>query len=98
VPDITLVRNEQLQNQIFTQPPIAVFEILSPEDLAVRLFEKLEQYARMRIPNITIVEPYGARLHRKHVNGKIIPCFDGNLRLEGTEAFVDWKEIEALLA
>jgi Uma2 family endonuclease len=98
VPDITHVRNEQLQNQILTQPPIAVFEILSPEDLAARLFEKLEQCARMGIPNIIIVEPYGARLHRQHVNGKIIPCFDGILRLEGTEAFVDWKEIEALLA
>jgi hypothetical protein len=29
VPDITLVRNEELQDQILTQPPIAVFEILS---------------------------------------------------------------------
>jgi Uma2 family endonuclease len=98
VPDITLVRNEQLQNQIPTQPPIAGFEILSPEDRAARLFEKLEQYARMGIPSIIIAEPYGARLHRKQVNGKLIPCFDGILRLEGTEAFVDWKEIEALLA
>jgi hypothetical protein len=52
----------------------------------------------MGIPNAIIVEPYGARLHRKYVNGKMIPCFDGMLRLEGNEAFVDWKEIEALLA
>jgi Uma2 family endonuclease len=98
VPDITLVRNDELQDQILTRPPIAVFEILSPEDRVSRLFEKLEQYERMGIPNIIIVEPAGERLHRKYVKGKMIPCFDGILRLDGTEAFVDWNEIEALLA
>jgi len=98
VPDITLVRNEELQDQILTRPPIAVFEILSPEDRVSRLFEKLELYEQMGIPNIIVVEPTGARLHRKYVNGNMVPCFDGILRLDGTEAFVDWKEIEALLA
>jgi Uma2 family endonuclease len=98
VPDITLVRNDELQDQILTRPPIAVFEILSPEDRAARLFEKLEQYQLMGIPNIIIVEPSGARLHRKYLNGKMIPCNEGILRLDGTEAFVDWKEVEALLA
>ena len=98
VPDITLVRNDELQDKILTRPPIAVFEILSPEDRVSRLFEKLEQYERMGIPNIVIVEPAGERFHRKYVSGKMIPCFDGILRLDGTEAFVDWKEIEALLA
>ena len=98
VPAITLVRNAELQDQILTRPPIAVFEILSPEDRVSRLFEKLEQYERMGIPNIIIVEPTGARLHRKYVSGKMIPCNEGILRLDGTEAFVDWKEIETLLA
>jgi hypothetical protein len=52
----------------------------------------------MGIPNIIIVEPTGVRLHRKYVNGKLIPCNEGILRLDGTEAFVDGKDIEALLA
>lgn len=98
VPDITLVRNAELQDQILTLPPLAVFEILSPEDRVSRLFEKLEQYDIMGIPNIIIVEPTGARLHRKYVNGKMIPSNEGILHLDGTEAFVDWKEIEMLLA
>lgn len=98
VPDITLVSNEQLKDQILSTPPIAVFEILSPEDRVSRLFEKLEAYERMGIPNIIVVEPTGARLHRRYVNGKMVPCDEGTLSLVGTEAFVDWKKIEALLA
>nr|WP_269430975.1 Uma2 family endonuclease [Silvibacterium bohemicum] len=98
IPDITLVRNEELQDQILTRPPIAVFEILSPDDRVSRLFEKLEQYKRMEIPNIILVEPAGARLHRKYVDGELIPCNEDILRLDRTEAFVNWKDVEALLA
>ena len=97
VPDITLVGAGQLQDRILNRPPVAVFEILSPEDRVSRIFEKLEEYERMGIPNIIIVEPSGGRLHRRYVNGQMIPCFEGILHLDATEAFIDWKEIEALL-
>ena len=53
------------------------------EDRVSRLLEKLEQYQRIGIPNIIIVELTGVRLHRKYVNGKLIPCNEGILRLDG---------------
>ncbi len=97
VPDITLVRNDEVRDQILDRPPIAVFEILSPDDRLIRVFEKLQEYERMGIPNIIIVEPMGMRLHRKYVKGSMIPCKEDILAIEGTDAFVDWKTVEAML-
>ncbi len=43
--------------RIITHPPIAVFEVLSPEDTFSRLKRKLEDYRTMGIPHIWIVDP-----------------------------------------
>ncbi len=42
--------------QIVTHPPIAVFEVLSPEDTLSRLKRKLEDYRTMG-PHIWVIDP-----------------------------------------
>jgi Uma2 family endonuclease len=42
-------RNQPIE-QIITHPPVAVFEILSPEDSMTRILRKLRDYADMGIP------------------------------------------------
>src|SRR5271170_1669904 len=49
VPDVTILDRDWPVEQIITQPPLAVFEILSPEDSLQRLKRKLEDYATMGI-------------------------------------------------
>lgn len=57
VPDVTVLESSHPQEQIITHAPIAVFEILSPEDTVKRLKHKLEDYAAMGIPQIWVIDP-----------------------------------------
>ena len=45
------------KEQIVTLPPIAVFEVLSPEDRISRIMSKLADYSAMGIPQIWVVDP-----------------------------------------
>jgi Uma2 family endonuclease len=57
VPDVVVLDSSAPVEQITTHAPIAVFEILSPEDTVKRLKHKLEDYAVMGIPQIWVVDP-----------------------------------------
>jgi Uma2 family endonuclease len=49
VPDVTVLDRDRPIEQVITQPPLAVFEILSPEDTMTRTLEKLRDYERMGV-------------------------------------------------
>jgi len=57
VSDVAVLDSAAPVEQITTHAPIAVFEILSPEDTVKRLKHKLEDYAAMGIPQIWVVDP-----------------------------------------
>ena len=57
VPDVAVLDFDQPVEQIATRPPIAVFEVLSPEDTVRRLRRKLDDYAKMGIPQIWVIDP-----------------------------------------
>jgi Uma2 family endonuclease len=57
VPDIAILDSSAPVEQIATHAPVAVFEVLSPEDTVKRLKHKLEDYAAMGIPQIWVVDP-----------------------------------------
>jgi Uma2 family endonuclease len=57
VPDVTLLSRAAPREQIITHPPVAVFEILSPEDSMTRTLEKLADHERMGIGAIWLIEP-----------------------------------------
>jgi Uma2 family endonuclease len=73
VPDVTVLDRSLPIEQIITHPPIAVFEVLSPEDTLLRLKRKLADYHTMGIPQIWVVDPEDgsfsryedSQLHRK---------------------------------
>jgi Uma2 family endonuclease len=64
VPDVTVLDRTRPLEQIVTHPPIAVFEVLSPEDTVRRIQRKLKDYAAMGIPQIWIVDPEIGRFQR----------------------------------
>ena len=55
VPDVTLLSRSAPREQIITHPPLAVFEILSPEDSMTRMLEKLADYEQMGIGAIWVI-------------------------------------------
>lgn len=64
VPDTTVLDRRPPREQIITQPPRAIFEVLSPEDRAQRMTRKLGDYAAMGVGEIWVVNPEGPEFFR----------------------------------
>lgn len=64
VPDVTILDRDQPTEKIITRPPLAVFEVLSPEDTMQRLKRKLEDYRTMGIPEIWVIDPQDGAYYR----------------------------------
>jgi Uma2 family endonuclease len=64
VPDVTVLDRDRPIEQIITRPPLAVFEVLSPEDSLQRLKRKLEDYRAMGIPEIWVIDPQDSTFYR----------------------------------
>jgi Uma2 family endonuclease len=95
VPDVTVLSRSAPVEQITVTPPLAVFEILSPENTMTGMLEKLADYERMGISGIWVIEP------KKHVAygysaGKLetvqtlgLPTLGVTFTLENIAAFID---------
>lgn len=94
VPDVAMLDRSNPIEQIPTRPPVAVFEILSPEDTVIRMMRKLEDYRRMGIPQIWLIEPR-ISCFRRYVDGGLILGSLFDERDKGIR--FDLCEIEALL-
>uniref|UniRef100_A0A7V4XQR7 Uma2 family endonuclease n=1 Tax=Acidobacterium capsulatum TaxID=33075 RepID=A0A7V4XQR7_9BACT len=60
VPDVVILENTgplKEMEQIVRTPPLAVFEVLSPEDKLVRVLEKLADYEAMGVRGIFVINP-----------------------------------------
>lgn len=57
IADLCLVLRSQPVEQVLTIPPLAVIEILSPEDRISRYGQRLADYRQMGISNIWVVDP-----------------------------------------
>jgi Uma2 family endonuclease len=64
VPDVTVLDPSQPREQVITHPPLAVFEILSPEDTVQRLMRRLEDYRVMGIAEIRVIDPHNDIFYR----------------------------------
>ncbi len=93
VPDVTILNRTAPREQIITHAPLAVFEILSPEDLMSRMLEKLADYERMGIGAIWLIEPK-RQIYYHYRAGQLTP---GTVfSLPGTSFTVPFAEIAAL--
>jgi Uma2 family endonuclease len=57
VPDVTNLDTANPREKIATLPPIAVSEILSPENKIREIMRKLDLYERISIPQIWLLDP-----------------------------------------
>jgi Uma2 family endonuclease len=93
VPDVTLLRRDAPREQIITHTPVAVFEILSPEDSMTKMLDKLADYEQMGIAAIWVIEPKKQTYYR-YCEGRLAP---GTVfELPGTGFSVAFSEIASL--
>jgi Uma2 family endonuclease len=95
VPDVTVLDRNLPIEQIITHPPIAVFEVLSPEDLLNRMMTKLSDYERMGIKTIVVLDPNGR--HYRYLAGRLEPLSPEPFDLPGSACRFDLSEIQKLL-
>jgi Uma2 family endonuclease len=96
VPDVTVFDRDHPIEQILTRPPIAVFEVLSPEDTMPRMLRKLKDYEQMGIPNIFVIDTQVPLLYR-YVRGSLDKITDPIQSLANSRCSLDWNQLQQLL-
>ncbi len=97
VPDVTVMDRALPIESILTTPPVAVFEVLSPEDSLPRVLSKLGDYEAMGIKNIFVIDPQKVPSFYQFRNGDLKRCTEPRIDLANTPGFLDWKALEDLL-
>jgi Uma2 family endonuclease len=72
IPDVSVLDRANPVEQVPTRPPIAVFEVLSPEDTVQELNEKLDDYSTMGIPHIWVIDPKSG-LAKRYADKGLMP-------------------------
>jgi Uma2 family endonuclease len=57
VPDVCVVLGPRPAEQILTHPPFICIEVLSPEDRLAATREKVQDYLKMGVPYVWIIDP-----------------------------------------
>lgn len=96
VPDVTVLDRNLPIEQVITHPPLAVFEVLSPEDTVNRLLTKLAEYEQMGVPTILVIDPKDGR-HLRYSDGALEPLPSESFDLPGSACRFDLAGIEKLL-
>jgi Uma2 family endonuclease len=96
VPDVTVFDRDHPIEQILTRPPIAVFEVLSPEDTMPRMLRKLRDYEQMGIPNIFVIDTTGPLLYQ-YQHGSLDKITAPIQPLANSRCSIDWSKLQELL-
>ena len=96
VPDIAVLDRNQPTEPVLTTPPLVVIEILSPEDRMKRLLMKLEDFRRMGVQAVLVVDPEDGKFYR-YLNGGLDVIDHEIIRLEIGPLLLDRREIQQLL-
>jgi Uma2 family endonuclease len=96
IPDVVVWDRSRPPEQVLSYPPIAVFEVLSPEDRMSRMMIKLADYEAMGIRTIRVIEPEAGTISRLE-HGKLEPIASRIEQLPGSLCSIDWTKVEGLL-
>lgn len=96
VPDVVVIDRAHPIEQILTHPPVAVFEVLSPDDSLTGSLRKLNDYEQMGIKTIGAVDPRTRTIYQ-YTNGSLerIPYLVQEL--SGSPCSIDWQKVQEFL-
>ncbi len=96
IPDVVVFDRSRPVEQTLTHPPIAVFEVLSPEDRISRLLVKFADYAHMGVQTIRVIQPATGEIFAFE-RGALLPLASVEELLPGSLCSIDWKQVRELL-
>jgi len=94
VPDVVILDRANPKEEIVTAAPLAVFEVLSPGDTVQELYEKLDEYTAMGIPQIWVVDSRTG-IFKHYVDACLKPASQFSFAARGIDFAM--PEIAALL-
>lgn len=94
VPDVAVTPIGGPVEQIPVTPPVAVIEVLSPEDRLHRTVIKLGDYEGMGVRNVFLIDPEGPVFYR-FKDGILSPARPVET-LDGAPGLLDWDAIQAM--
>jgi len=96
IPDVCLLRGDAPNEQVLTTPPLLCVEILSPEDRLPRIAKIMDDYARMGVANLWILDPKDRVAYDYSSNG-FLKLITDRLTIPNTEIYVDLATLFASL-
>jgi Uma2 family endonuclease len=96
VPDLSILRAGAPREQIITQPPLIVIEILSPEDRLSRFQDRIEDYLAFGVENIWVIDPERREAYTATASG-LHPVRTNELTVPETPIHVVLSELFAEL-
>ncbi len=92
IPDVTVVKTSQFQDEIFRNPPHLCIEILSKDDTMDYMQEKIDDYLRFGVPYIWIINP---RLRKGYIvtSAGIVEAEGGALTTSDPEIRIQVAEL-----
>jgi len=94
VPDVTVVLGPKPAGRIIVTPPLLVVEVLSADDRAAELQEKIDDYLAFGIPCVWVVNPETRRAYIYTAEG-MREAVGGVLRVSNPEIVVPLDELFA---
>jgi Uma2 family endonuclease len=92
VADVCLIRRDAPKEQVTVTPPLLCVEILSPEDRLPRAARVMEDYARMGVKNLWLLDPKD-RVGYVYASDGVLKLTTDRLGIPGTEIYVDLAEL-----
>ncbi len=96
IPDVVVWDRSRPTEQILTHTPIAIFEVLSPEDRMSRMMIKLADYEAMGIRTIRVIQPKSKEISRFE-NGTLVPVDTEIEQLPDSPCSIDWARVKEML-
>jgi Uma2 family endonuclease len=96
IADVCLVSRDAPKEQVLTTPPLLSVEILSPEDRLPRAARVMEDYARMGVPNLWLLDPQD-RIAYIYSSDGLLKLTTDRLAVPNSEIYIDLPALFASL-
>ena len=74
VPDVVVMPADHKVEDVFTEPPLLVIEVVSRDDEWGAILDKSEDYFRLGVPNIVFADPNRQRVFQVDGRGLLSEC------------------------
>ena len=95
IPDVCAVSSNQPIGDVLRTAPILCVEVLSPEDRFSRILERVQDYTRMGVPAVWIIDPISRDIWTVTGQGGPVPLQGDVLTLFGTPVRIPVADIFA---